>query len=83
MPKTSCNIVNPKKLKQVHSVTPNLRHNLFLLESKITYHNKHLETEQLLNQTFSTKASQGKAIEISVLHIFYIIRKPFFCLSLN
>ena len=53
--KTSCQYSETKKVKQVHSVIPNLKHKLFSSEStirKLTYQNKQFKTEQLLNQIF-------------------------------
>ena len=55
-PKTSCKYNETKKLTQLHSVIPNLKHKLLSSESTIrksTYKNKQIKTEKLLNQTFS------------------------------
>ena len=55
-PKTSCKYSETKKVIEVHSVIPNLKHKLLSSEStvrKLKYQNKRLKTEQLLNQTFS------------------------------
>ena len=57
-PKTSCRYNETKKVKQVHSVIPNLKHKLLSSEStirKLTYQNKPLKTEQQLNKNFSSE----------------------------
>ena len=70
-PKTSCKYSETKKLKQVHSVIPNLKHKLLASESTIrksTYKKKQIKTEKLLNQTFSPEISKLKTIKTSVLY---------------
>ena len=59
-PKATCKYRETKKVKQVHSVIPNLKHKLLSSEStirKMTNQNKQLKTEQLLNHTFSLQNS--------------------------
>ena len=57
-PKATCKYRETKKVKQVHSVIPNLKHKLLSSEStlrKLTHQHKQRKTKQLLNQTFSPK----------------------------